>query len=108
MYHDTRRDQGKVSFWNSAWIQGRWPKDIAPKIYNISRKKKRNVAHALHLNTWIRDLNISVGITLGHIDEFMKLWALVQNTELNQDDEDHITWKLTADGKYSAAFAYKA
>ena len=48
----------KISFWNSAWIQGLRPKDLAPSVYKISKKKSRTVQEALFGNTWIKDLDI--------------------------------------------------
>lgn len=98
----------KTSFWNSAWLQGRCTRDIAPKIYIVSRKKKRTAATALTQNTWIRDLNISTTFSSRHIQEFVELWPLIQNVHLDQDNEDCITWKVTVDGLYSTASAYKA
>jgi hypothetical protein len=34
-------------FWDSAWLQGELPKQIAPAIYNLSKKKRRIVQNAL-------------------------------------------------------------
>jgi hypothetical protein len=39
--------------------------------------------------------------------QFVQLWALIQNVQLNEDVEDDIRWKLMGNGQYSMAFAYK-
>ena len=33
-----------AKFWESSWLEGMRPKDIAPKIFEISRKKGRRLA----------------------------------------------------------------
>jgi hypothetical protein len=48
----------KTSFWHSAWIQGRRPKDITPAVFSIS-KRNRTVLEALSNNNWVRDINLA-------------------------------------------------
>jgi hypothetical protein len=96
----------RTSFWLSGWVQGRRPKDIAPLLFDKTRKKKRFVADALHDNNWIRDLNLRVGFTMAHLCEFVTLCNLVQATELQIDREDKISWKLTRNREYTTASAY--
>jgi hypothetical protein len=39
---------GKIApFWDSPWLEGKRPKDIAPLIYEVSKKKRCTVAQAL-------------------------------------------------------------
>jgi hypothetical protein len=66
-------DGSGASFWHSSWLQGNRPKDIAPLLFAKSRKKKRNMASALHENTWIRDLQHLTGLTPAHLREFVTL-----------------------------------
>jgi hypothetical protein len=40
----------KMSFWNAPWLEGKTPKDIAPKIIELCKRKKWTVAQALHDN----------------------------------------------------------
>jgi len=84
------------------------PKDIAPNLFNISRPKNRTVAAALQRHTWIWDIRRAEGLTLGHVQEFFKLWGMLRNTQLIQNQEDRINWKFTTSGEYIAASAYKA
>ena len=92
----------------SSWLNGLRPKDIAPKIFEISKKKACLVCKALDNNFWVRQIDISQGLTLAHIQEFAVLWELVTEVALNPDRKDAISWKFTSSGEYSAATAYKA
>jgi hypothetical protein len=98
----------KADFWNSAWLLGQRPKDLAPLLYNFTRRKKRSVAEALRDSTWIRDLNYRTGFTTSLLLQFVVLWNLLAPVQLNANLEDTISWTLTRHGEYTAASAYKA
>jgi hypothetical protein len=83
------------------------PKDIAPKFFDICKHKKWTVAQALHDDEWILKLSDAATISVDHLAQFVLLWALIQRVHLAQGVEDDITWKLTANGQYSTASAYK-
>ncbi|PVH48138.1 hypothetical protein PAHAL_4G258500 [Panicum hallii] len=85
----------KISFWHSVWTAGRRPKDIAPDIYALSRRKNRKLHEALsdNDNQWIRDIMLRPNITKHHLQQFIDLWVIVRET---------------ANGEYSAASAYRA
>jgi hypothetical protein len=102
------RDGKKTSFWDSGWIQGRRPKDIAPTLFQASRKKKRSVYDAQSNNNWIHNLSFNGQVTNDLLDAFVELWSLVQAVHLQPQQEDTIIWKLTKSGTYSATSAYKA
>ncbi|XP_022681253.1 uncharacterized protein LOC101760247 isoform X1 [Setaria italica] len=102
-------DGAKTSFWNSAWVQGQRPKDMAPSIFSISKRKNRSLRDALHNRTWIRDININhSSFSVQHFREYVLLWQVVQQVALRPGVQDEITWKFTADGNYSAKSAYAA
>jgi hypothetical protein len=103
----TLGDGRKTPFWHAPWLQGKDPKDIAPKIYKICKRKKWKVAQALHNDEWIRKLADGATISMEHLSQFVQLWALIQNVHLTENVEDDIVWKLTANGQYSTASAYK-
>ena len=52
-------DGRKASFWASSWLNGSTPRDIAPKIFDASKRKKRNVHDALANNKWIADISVA-------------------------------------------------
>jgi hypothetical protein len=101
-------DGSRASFWHSGWLQGSRPKDIAPLLFAKSRKKRRNVASAIHENTWVRDLQHLTGLTPAHLLEFVTLWNLVDQSRLQPQQEDKITWTLTPKGEYTTSSAYRA
>jgi hypothetical protein len=41
---------GKAKFWNSPWLSGIRPKDIAPKIFKLTKQKNISVKKALDNN----------------------------------------------------------
>ena len=95
---------GKLAkFWESAWISGRAPRDLAPNLYKLAWRKNITVRDDLEDDKWTRGLwRMS---TAEEIAEFVSLWFLVQNVQLT-DSEDEIRWKWTADGNYTAKSAY--
>jgi hypothetical protein len=99
-----------TSFWSTGWLRGRQPRDIAPLLFDKTKKKKRTVTEALEDNTWIWDVNYRTGLTTAHLSQFTTPWKLVHDVELRQDQEDRITWTRTPHGEYTTAPAstYKA
>ena len=104
----TLGDGKRTTFWHSRWLQGCRPKDIAPNLFKISRPKNRTVAAALERNTWIRDIRRAGGLTFSHVQELLKIWEMLRNTQLIPNQEDQIKWKLTSTGMYTVASTYRA
>ena len=98
----------KTPFWDSPWLLGRKPKDIAPLIYKASKRKNWKVREALSHNAWILKIKPPTIISAELITQFFTLWALLHEVQLDDLTEDDIVWKHTASGIYSAASAYKA
>lgn len=101
-------DGTRATFWESTWLDGLRPKDIAPKIFELSNRKNCSVQKALLNNFWVSQVKTSQGITVEHLQEFVNLWEKLSHVHLLPDTPDSITWKLTKDGHYSAATAYSA
>ena len=98
----------KTPFWDSPWLFGRKPKEIAPLIFEASSRKNWKVREALKENAWILKINTATVISVAHITEFFTLWMLIHEFNLIDNVEDDIVWKHFADGHYTAASAYKA
>jgi hypothetical protein len=96
----------KASFWSSSWLHGAPPKDLAPLIFKVSRRKNRTVQDALTDYNWISDIAVEA-FTVDHLDQYVRLWVLLADVQLHPDREDSITWSLTPNGCYSASSAYK-
>jgi hypothetical protein len=100
---------GKIApFWDSPWLNGRKPKDIAPLIFGVSSRKKWNVEQATRNNAWISKIKLEGNFTLTHLTEFISLWRELNEVTLREDVEDDIAWNLTSNGIYSTTSAYKA
>jgi hypothetical protein len=92
--------------WHTPWLQGRKPKEIAPSIFAIFKRKNFTVWEGLKQYFWINKLDSHKISTPNHIGEFIELWALVNEINLDEDTKDDIKWKFTANKEYSAASAY--
>ena len=98
----------KTPFWDSPWLLGRKPKDIAPLIFQASKRKRSTLRQALRGNAWMTHIKHDTIVSVAHIRELFSLWALVHDFHLDDHVEDDIVWKHADDGQYSAATAYKA
>ncbi|KAG2569704.1 hypothetical protein PVAP13_7NG435625 [Panicum virgatum] len=98
----------KTKFWSDGWLQGCRPKDLAPNLYKISKRKKISVQTAFTANSWIHDIPQQPGLTTTHLSELAALWIRTQNIQLQPNQQDQISWKLTTSGQYSASSTYKA
>ena len=98
----------KAKFWSDGWMQGCRPKDLAPNLFKITTRKKITVQTALTVNSWFSDIPLQHILTTTHLAEFVALWNRLQNVQLQPNQEDQISWKLTPSAQYSAASAYKA
>jgi hypothetical protein len=96
----------KTPFWNAPWLDGRKPKDIAPLIFESSKRKYWPVCQALVDDAWIRRVNLEQIVTMNHITQFAELWALIQDVHLAPDRDDNILWKFTESGIYTTKLAY--
>jgi hypothetical protein len=100
---------GKIApFWNSSWLNGRKPKDIAPVIYEASTRKKWKINHALLNNGWIAKNRMDISLSVQHIHEYILLWVQLNDIHLNDEANDYISWNLTPNGQYSTTSAYNA
>jgi hypothetical protein len=68
----------KASFWNSGWMNGCRPRDVAPNLFSMSNCKKKTVAEALAGDVWIRDIRHNSDLTTTHLLEFCKIWEHVR------------------------------
>jgi hypothetical protein len=90
---------GKTAeFWNSSWIQGQAPKNIAPTLFKKAKRKNIMVAKALANNNWIRSCSPFSGE--GEFSEFVSLWQAIGNMYELNGLEDNISWRWTTDGQY--------
>jgi hypothetical protein len=66
---------GKISlFWDSPWLYGEKPKDIAPLIYEAFKKKRCTMAQTLHNKGWVANIKMDASLTVPHIQKYFRLW----------------------------------
>jgi hypothetical protein len=74
-------DGKTASFWESAWLNGRAPRDIAPKLFKLAWRKRNTVAEDLHNQNWTRGLwRMS---SADEMAELVLLWDKLQNVQLS-------------------------
>ncbi|WVZ67809.1 LOW QUALITY PROTEIN: hypothetical protein U9M48_016839 [Paspalum notatum var. saurae] len=65
----------KISFWHSGWLQGQRPCDFAPRLYAISKNKKRSLEGAVQNKNWLKDIDFRHrNFSAGHFLEYVQLW----------------------------------
>ncbi|CAM0874176.1 unnamed protein product [Alopecurus aequalis] len=101
---------GKSSlFWSDRCLDGRNVEMIAPLLVDhvdAKVRRKRLVADALVNNQWIRDL--STGLSVPVMSQFLSLWHEILRVLLQPDVEDSLQWIWTASKLFSAKSAYLA
>ncbi|KAF8669944.1 hypothetical protein HU200_051126 [Digitaria exilis] len=96
-------------FWTDKWIHGEAIADLAPCLLQAVGpriRKTRTVHEALQDKRWVRD--ITGGLTVQVILDYLFIWEKVYRWSLVQDVEDRPIWKWTADNKFTTASAYQA
>jgi hypothetical protein len=94
-----------AEFWNSSWLQGVAPRDLAPNLYKLAWRKYRKVFEEVTNANWTRGLwRMS---TVDEMAEFVELWDRVHGFQFT-DRPDDICWRWTPSGEYTAKSAYQS
>lgn len=75
----------RSEFWESSWLQGRAPRDIAPSLFRLAWRLHQSVCDDLLNNNWTRGLwrmNTAQEMT-----EFISLWSLMDQVVLTDQDD---------------------
>jgi hypothetical protein len=100
-------DGANTLFWTDRWLHGKCIADLAPRLFAAipkRRVKRRTVRDALTNQAWISD--IQGALTVGVMVEYLQLWDLLMNFQLQPEVEDRHVWRLSSNGQYSAKSAY--
>ena len=95
-------------FWTDRWLHGQSIADLAPHLMAaipIRRRKKRTVQEALVNHAWVSD--IQGGLPVGVLIDYLRLWDILSNFQLQPEMEDKHIWRFSANGQYSAKTAYE-
>jgi hypothetical protein len=74
------RDGKSTPFWESKWINGVAPKEMAPSLYRKARFKKRSVYKELQNRNWIR--NVKGNSLAQQLDEYVMLFIAISSIQL--------------------------
>ena len=102
-------DGASTLFWEDRWLQGHSVAEIAPCLYNAvgaRTRRSRSVADGCSARNWVRD--ITGALTVQVLLDYLKIWELVEATDLHNNTQDKLLWKWTPDQKFSTASAYRA
>lgn len=97
----------KTPFWDSPYLLGRKPKDIAPLIHDASTRKNWRVREVVQDNAWIFKISPSPLFSLSTSANSSPCGRLSNVFHLDDHTEDDIVWKLAESGHYSAASVYR-
>jgi hypothetical protein len=98
-------DGKNTSFWESRWLKGVSPKELASNLYNQVRYKQRAVHKELQQFNWIKNIRSIHSEEL--LDEFVLLFTVLNDVQLTEE-KDVISWRWTTSGNYSTATVYEA
>lgn len=90
-------------FWESSWLEGRAPRDLAPNLFKLAWRKNNTVKDDLQNQNWTRGLMRMT--TAEEMAELVFLWGKIDEVQLN-NQPDQIIWKWTSNRLYSTKSAY--
>jgi hypothetical protein len=102
-------DGANTLFWTDQWLHGQRILDLAPRLHALvktRRAKKRTVLEVFINQAWMRD--IQGALTVGAIVEFLQLWDILTQVQLQPDTRDRHSFRLASNGNYSAKSAYES
>ena len=104
--HISLGDGESARFWTDNWLpDGRSIAELAPALLSFVKNKNRSVSEALQDRAWISD--ISGGLSLMAMGQYLRVWDLIQDTSLTRGTRDRPIWKLTHDLQFSVKSAYQ-
>jgi hypothetical protein len=91
-----------------AWLPDGAICNFAPNLFRAvgKRRRSRSVRDALNNRQWLRD--ITGAPTAVVLTEYLMLWELLEDIQLQPGVPDRLIWKWSAGGEYSSSSAYRA
>jgi hypothetical protein len=81
----------KTSFLVARWVQRRYPKETAPLIFAISKRKFCKVNQAMEDNVWVGKVVLGENFSLEHWTQYVELCASLQEVQLDENADDGIS-----------------
>jgi hypothetical protein len=102
-------DGANTLFWEDRWLASKNIQDIAPLVYALVSNRtaaRRSVLQALISEKWIEDIQGSISPEA--LLEYLVLWDVISEVELQVGVQDKHIWKLSTSGQYTTRSAYDA
>ena len=95
-------------FWTYRWLHGQSFEHSLQHLFNAvaARAKGRIVFDALNNRRWVSDIKGALKVNV--LLEYLQLWELLDNVELQPDLEDTHIWQFSNTGQYSTKSTYEA
>lgn len=96
-------------FWEDRWLQGHRLEELAPTLYARARQQiraTRTVQQAMVNGAWASDVGPEV--TEQILMEYLRVWDLLAEMELQPEVEDSFRWAWDRSGQYTTCSAYEA
>lgn len=100
-------DGSHILFWRDRWLHGPSIADLAPRLAAHDPKRRANkwtVLEALMDQKWISYVQGALSVDV--IVEFLELWDIISEVELQPGVEDSHIWRFSLCGQYTAKSAY--
>lgn len=94
-----------AELWHTHWYQGMPIKELLPNLFKHSSGFKLTLQQAVLNNKWIACIKRNPSLQV--LREYLQLWSITQDLQLDPTSADDIKWKWTTNGQYSATSAYK-
>jgi hypothetical protein len=94
-------------FWIDRWLLGKNIAEIAPLLFAAIPKRRRQktyCARTLLNHAWT--LDIQGALTIGIIVDYIQVWDLLIDFQLQSEVEDYHIWRMATNGQYSAKSSY--
>jgi hypothetical protein len=101
-------DGSNTMFWSDKWLHGKRIADLAPKLFDTIPKRyvnNRTVQEAILTRRWVS--GIKGALSVGVLIEYLQLWDLLSEVELQPETEDNHIFSIAPLGIYSAKSAYE-
>jgi hypothetical protein len=82
-------------FWDLPCLKGEKPKNIAPLIFEASKKKKCIIAQALHNNGWVSNIKMDTNLTVPHIHEYLRPCVRLHGVHIQEDNVDILSFGIS-------------
>jgi hypothetical protein len=90
-------------FWVDRWLHRQCIADLAPFLFATIPQRRRTIQSALLNQAWIAGIQGILSVDI--ITDYIQLWDLLDEVQLQQEVDDTHKWRFHTSGQYSAKSA---